>query len=298
MHVSTYEPVRIGGNVTAASDSFMRPVMTVMRVVLYAGSLFVFLAGIQTFILTEETGRFFAWEIGIPLTAAFLGAGYFSSAVLGVLIARERFWANARTTIPAVWSFTVLTLIATLLHLEPFRMDTIYGWLWLIIYVVQPVALTVAWIMQVRQPGRDPERAPLPRWLRLIAVAQGAIFTVLGVGLFLTPDIVDRFWPWPLTPLTARASAAWLIALGILLLHLTLENDWRRARDPLTGYLVWAVLVLLACARYPDPVDWDAARSWLFLAFVLTSVATAACGVYRTWAATDLSPRPAQPSIS
>ena len=35
----------------------------------------------------------------------------------------------------------------------------------------------------------------------------------LGIALFAAPDAVARIWPWPLTPLTARAIEAWLVGL-------------------------------------------------------------------------------------
>ena len=260
------------------------PVAFEMRVVLYAGSFLVGLAGIQTYFLTEDTDRYFAWTIGIPLTTAFLGAGYFSSTLLGFLIARERYWANARTTVPAVWTFTVLTLLATLLHFEPFRMDTIYGRAWLTVYIVIPIALSVAWVIQTRRPGHDPPRSSaLPLWFRTFAAAQGTVFVLLGAGLFGAPSTFDGLWPWALTPLTARASAAWLIALGILLWHVVIENDWRRTRNPSTGYLLWALLMLIALARYSDTPDWNSAQAWLLLAFVFLAAGAGGYGVYRSW---------------
>src|SRR5688500_10837759 len=101
--------------------SSVRRVTVAMRWMLYVAAFFVLCAGIQLFVLTEETDRYFAWTIGVPMTAAFLGAGYWAAGVLEFLIASERIWANARPGAPAVWIFTTLTLIATLLHLDIFR---------------------------------------------------------------------------------------------------------------------------------------------------------------------------------
>jgi hypothetical protein len=57
------------------SGSAIQPVTVAMRRMLYVASVLVFIAGIQTFVLSEDTGRFFAWTIAIPLTTAFLGTG-------------------------------------------------------------------------------------------------------------------------------------------------------------------------------------------------------------------------------
>ena len=72
-----------------------------MRGLLVAASVLVFLAGFQLFILTEQTEHYFAWTIQPPLTAAFLGAGYWSSFLLEFLASRERIWARARVAVPA-----------------------------------------------------------------------------------------------------------------------------------------------------------------------------------------------------
>lgn len=92
MGVSSAEP----------TDTETRPVTTAMRYMLFVAGVLVFVAGFQLFVLTEHTDRFFAWTIGFPLSAAFLGAGYWAAAVLEFLAARERAWVNARPAVPAV----------------------------------------------------------------------------------------------------------------------------------------------------------------------------------------------------
>jgi hypothetical protein len=47
-----------------------------MKWMLLAASILVSLAGVQLFILTENTDRYFAWTIDPPLTAAALGGAY------------------------------------------------------------------------------------------------------------------------------------------------------------------------------------------------------------------------------
>lgn len=140
---------------------------------------------------------------------------------------------------PAVWTFTTLTLIATLLHLELFHTDTVLGWAWLVVYASVPLALGAILVVQWRVPGQDPPRtALLPVWFRAALAAQGLIMGLLGVGLFLAPATFDEVWLWPLTPLTARAIGAWLIGLVIVVGQSTYENDLRRVRVPMLGYLL------------------------------------------------------------
>jgi hypothetical protein len=66
-----------------------RPLTNAMKWLLLAASLFVFLAGIQLFVLTEHTDRYFAWTVDPPLTAALLGGAYWASSIMELLAARQ-----------------------------------------------------------------------------------------------------------------------------------------------------------------------------------------------------------------
>lgn len=82
----------------------------------------VFIIGIPLFLLSEQTQQYFAWTIVALLTAAFLGAAYWSSCLLEWMASREKRWSNARIAVPAVLLFTALTLGVTLLHLDRFHL--------------------------------------------------------------------------------------------------------------------------------------------------------------------------------
>jgi hypothetical protein len=119
-----------------------------MRRILNVAGTLVFLAAIQLFVLSTAMDRFFAWTIGVPLTAAFLGAGYWASVALEWLAAREKTWVHVRGAVPAVFVFTTLTTVVTFLHLDLFHLDAsiplftrIVTWGWIAIYVLMPPAL-------------------------------------------------------------------------------------------------------------------------------------------------------------
>src|SRR5207247_11137137 len=100
----------------------------------------VFLAGVQLFVLTNRTEHWFAWTIAVPLTAAFLGAFYWTAIPLAALSATRRYWADARVAIPGVFVFLVLTFVTSMLHLGKFHLHDAdhvargAAWLWLVIY--------------------------------------------------------------------------------------------------------------------------------------------------------------------
>ena len=90
------------------------PVTRGMRVLLVVAAVLVFLAGFQLTVFATRTAEWFSWTIDVPMTAVFLGAAYWSSAVLEVAGARSRTWGRARLTVWTVLVFTVLTLVVTL----------------------------------------------------------------------------------------------------------------------------------------------------------------------------------------
>jgi hypothetical protein len=73
--------------------------------VLILASVLAIIAGIQLYILTEYTDHFFAWTIAQPLSATFLGTGYWTGAALLLFAAREKAWANIRVALAAVGAF-------------------------------------------------------------------------------------------------------------------------------------------------------------------------------------------------
>lgn len=248
------------------------------RLLVVAGTL-VLLVGAQLFVLPERTERYFAWTIKLPLTAAFLGAGYLASVPLEWLAAREREWVRVRVAVSGVFAFTVLTLVATLVHLELFHLDArlplatrAVTWVWIGVYAVVPAVLAVLWLAQRRVLGEDPPRqAPLPAWTRALIGAQAAVMLVLGAILFIDPVGAAPLWPWPLTPLTSRAIGAWALGMGVAAAHSVWENDFLRVRVASASYVVIGLLQLVAVARYPAPLD-PGVHSALYLAFLVSMV--------------------------
>jgi len=258
-----------------------------MRRLLFTASALVLLAGIQLFVFTRRTGHFFAWTIPNPLSAAFLGAGYWAAVAIEALAARQRPWANARIAVPAVLVFTVLTLAATLTHLGQLHLGArfpagtqIVTVAWIAIYLLVPALMLVLLAVQARTPGADPPRTVgLPAWLYVMLAAQAIVLLGLGTALFAAPGQVAPLWPWKLTPMMAQAIGAWLIALGVAAGHALLERDARRLRPAAVGYILLAVLLFIALARYPQQFAWQSASGTAYLIFLTTMVLTGTAGL-------------------
>jgi hypothetical protein len=251
-----------------------RTVTGAMRAVLLVAAVLVFLAGLQLTVFPTRTADWFAWTIDVPMTAVFLGAAYWSSAVLEVSGARSAGWGRARLAVWTLLVFTVLTLVVTLVHLGKFHLGAEHPTSaravargWLAIYAGVPVALVAGLVLQARHrlPAADVVRHRLPAGLRLLLVALAGVLLASGVVLLVAPTWAAAGWSWPLTPLTARAVGAWLVGLGWAAAHAWLLDDTDRVRPlGLTG-AAFVVLEVVALLRHGDAVDWSA---WQAVAYV------------------------------
>ena len=272
--------------VKETGETAVRPVTTGMRVLLVAFTALTVLAFVALDVLAAHTADFFAWTIDPPVTAAFLGSGYAAGTLLVALTLRTRAWTNARVAVLTVLVFTVLTLGATLLHLDKFHFgaDGVAGaaaWFWLAVYLVVPVAMAVLVVLQRRVPGADPPAGPpMPTWLALVLAGQGTLLIAVGVALYVAPATAAPLWPWPLTPLTARAVSAWLIAFGVAAVLTLIERDLSRLTAGAVAYTVFGVLELLALLRYGDVGRWDSPAGIVYLVVLISVVPVGAIGCW------------------
>ena len=197
------------------------------RLFLVTGALVTVIAA-QLFVLTEQTESYFAWTIAVPLSAAWLGAGYCSGIALLWLAARERLWRQARIVVPAVLDLTLAMVVTTFMHLDLFHLEgplgtaTLAAYGWVASYILVPLSIMLLLPRQLRAPTHEINRGPpLSSWMRLVLAAQAAVLLTVGVALLVAPERAASLWLWPLTPLTARAIGAWLLGTGILVAQWT-----------------------------------------------------------------------------
>lgn len=272
---------------TSAEMTSAQPLHPWLRRLLWVAAGLVVIVGFQLFVLSEQTDRYFAWTIKNPLTAAFLGAAYWSSAVLEAMAARQTLWSRARAAVPAVLLFTILTLVATLTHIDQFHLGPeaapetrLLTLVWLGVYCVVPPALLLALLLQMRVPGAEPPvRRRLPIWLRAVVAAQSALMVALGALLFATPTTAEHVWPWPLTILAARAIGAWLLGLGIAAAQVMLEAEWTRVWPVSAACVTFALLQGVVLARYPDRFAWESAAGWGYVIFLASLLALGLYGL-------------------
>ncbi len=274
------------------------PVHAPVRALLGAFCLLTAAAVVSLVVLAGDTERTFAWTIEPPVTAAFLGSGYAAGLVLSALSLRSDDWWAVRVPFATVLAFTWLTAVATFVHLD--RMHVVApgagsvarpaAWLWLAVYVVVPPAMAVLWPRQPHPPrarrrgeaGRavagTRREVPAPRWLTAVLAAQGAVLAVVGGALYVAPSTAAALWPWPLTPLTARVVAAWLLAFAVAAVMCVRDGDLARLRIATVAYAAFGLLQAMTAVRFAADVDWGTGRAVAWLAMVGVVVATGLTG--------------------
>jgi len=233
-----------------------------------------------------NTARYFSWTIAVPVTAAFLGVGYLSAAVLESSAARQSSWQRARIAVPGVLAFTTLTLVVTLVHVDKFHLSAAsvltrtLTWGWLAIYVGVPPVLAVLWWRQTRaEPGTTPVGPHLPLLLRAALGVQGAVMLALGAWLLIAPASAARLWPWPLTALTGRAVGAWLVGLGIIAAQSAYVDRYEVVGIAFPAITVFSVLQLAVLAGYASAMHWDQVKVWCYLLFLAGLLADGVAGL-------------------
>lgn len=196
-----------------------------------AGGLAV-IAGLVLFLFPTQTASYFAWAIKNPLTSVFMGANYFGG-VGAIWAMKTNKWSVARVLAPGIFVFAITQLFATWLHIPIFNWSHPVAWAWLAVYLGSPLLVVVVSIQMERHyyPPSFP-RGFLPRAFPAVTLAIAATGLVVGLSLWVWPSVFSPdavagavpWWPWSLTPLTARVIGGWYLASAALFAVLSLPH--------------------------------------------------------------------------
>jgi hypothetical protein len=258
----------------------MRPVTTRLRLILDVFAGLALIAGALLFFGATRTDAWWSWTIAPPLTAATLGAFYWAAFVLILSAARSRSWAAARPAVYPVAVIALLLLVITLIHLDRFDLDSLFGVFWVVAYVLVPLLLAWAIVDQLGAEGDDRRGGRrLPRTLRRALVLEGAVLLAAGVLLLIAPGAADDVWPWALSPLTSRAIGSFLLGIGLAALIAVRDDDPVSFRGAASAYTALGLLQLLALNLHiPDLADRPLATI-LYAAFWVAVVLTGGYGL-------------------
>jgi hypothetical protein len=256
-----------------------RPVTRGMRVLLYALTALTFIAGTQLFVLADHTDAFFSWTVAPPITAAFVGAGFWSASAVVFWAARQRHWARARVIVPTIAVVATMLLLATLEHTDAFH--GLFGIAWIEIYAVFPPVLAALAAMQLALPGVDRHSGEhLPRALRCGLAAEALVAIAAGAVMFASSSVASDLWPWALSDLTAKAIGTWLIGTGTAAGIVALVDDRAVMPGNALAQLVFGGGVLFAVTAFAPEVDFASPGAYALIAY---AIATVAIGAAAAW---------------
>jgi hypothetical protein len=231
------------------------------------------LAVIMLYFLPGDTDRHWAWTISPELTAMYMGAGYASGAYFFGRVFFSRSWSSVGLGFLPITTFTIFMFLATVLHWSRFEHSHVSFWIWTFLYVVTPVLVPALWVMNRRtDPGRKEGKLRIPLPARGVLAIAGAALMALALVMMISPSTVMDDWLWPLSELTARVVAAFIILTGGLLVGMALDSRWSAARIMVETFVLGTALMLIAIVRDWGSLDPSEAVRWGYFTSVLTGL--------------------------
>ncbi|MBI5879487.1 MAG: hypothetical protein HZB53_17700 [Chloroflexi bacterium] len=224
----------------------------------------------------------FAWAVPVRMSQVFIAfsliyrSGFFGSVFRGMS------WRRLRYMFAGNFAFSMVLLTTTFLHPDKFRFDLPTGWIWLFLYLEEPIWMVLLY--------REAEKHVLPRiekpnplagGLRFLLAAQAIVLGGAGGMMFVSPAALANIWPWDLAPVTARVAAGFLIAFCIWSVTLAARDDWEEVKFGMQMNLLWYALVLVSYLVFISEVRWDRMLALPF-PIVLASL-LAALGAAYVW---------------
>jgi hypothetical protein len=256
----------------AGRDDRILPFTRVVAAIVF---VILVLAWFVLFLHPGETDRRFAWTIDSRMTAMVMGAGYGSALYFFAAVLTGRRWHRVALGFFPTTVFTWMMLGATLVHWDRFRHGSSPFILWFWVYLITPVLVPTVWLVNRRHDPRTLEErdATFPPWIRGAMIAAGVGILLVAAWLYVWPDDAIGSWPWALTPLTARAVAAFVALPGVAWLSIAADGRWSAARVMLATVALGLGLLLIAVVRARDEFDHGNALSIIYVAGLAATLA-------------------------
>jgi peptidoglycan/LPS O-acetylase OafA/YrhL len=203
-------------------------VLPLTRIVAAAVVVILIVAVFALYLNPDQTDQNFAWTIRPRMMPMMMGAGYLMGAYFFARVLTAHRWHRVAAGFLPITVFTIFMASATILHADRFHQSQFAAALWMVIYAITPFLVPFLWWRNQRSDSGVAEQDDLavPQAARWAALAAGVIVSLIGVVIFIRPDLAIQVWPWMLTPLTARVLAGWMMLPGMGGLYLQRESRW------------------------------------------------------------------------
>ena len=229
-----------------------------------------------------DLASIFTWLELPPLHARFVGAIYAFGAVFmaGCLFARRQ--AEVRGAVQLIGIWTGMLLIISLLNLGAFDFSLLPVWIWFASYIIYPV---ISIWMTLRQPhlmqAGDLPGPELDSPAKGFLPAQGILFSLLAVLLFLAPTSMSALWPWKVTPVLAQMYAGPLLSYGLGSLLFSRQDKWLGVRSILPGMLVFTVTTVVISFIHVNLFSFSEVPDLLWFGWVIAASLVLAAHTFR-----------------
>lgn len=148
-----------------------------------------------------------------PFNARYIGAIYFSALAPLMIYAAVGRWAPGRLVQWMILTFTGCIAVAMFVHPASFEWDrwAAYGFWFLYIFIPLNSAVFLYLLRRLAAAGAT----PTPDMWQYVLTAAAAALGVYGLGLFIAPEAVTAFWPWPIDAFHGRIYAATFITPAV-----------------------------------------------------------------------------------
>lgn len=204
-------------------------------------------------LVPDRSDELFAWPIAPDLSAYVLASAYIAGAYFFVRVALGAPWNRVVAGFAPVTVFVWLVAIATLLHLDKFRDGSLPFLAWASLYAASPFGIPLLAVLASRMARRDEasggpgpgEGESLPRAVRGVLAAGGALVLGGALWVFVDPVGVAGDTPWVMTPLTTRVVASVIALFGSVWVSVAVDGR-RSAATIVLEALVAGLTVMLA----------------------------------------------------
>lgn len=239
---------------------------------------FLLTAFIILYFFPNQTGQYFAWNLQPGMSAMMLGAAYAGGIYFFASVLRSPTWHRIKAGLLPVFSFTLMSGIATIIHWDRFNQGHISFIAWAGLNLTSPIIVLISWLLNRYEDPLYPAKGEIfiSYGLRRFFGAVCAVTLIVSAMLFLAPGLLIDVWAWDLDLLSARIVAAMFSLPGVLGLELVFETRWSAARQILQAQ-AFSIFLILVAAVVSHTDFTPGLSTWLFndgLALILLGIIT------------------------
>jgi len=241
------------------------PITPFLRSFTLVETLVLVFAGFGLFLFPKATLSIWPWQMA-PFNTRFLGAIYLGAMVpVGLMFFLGR-WSPTRPVLRAIFTFTFIVLIVSLLTSRQFDFKFLPTWGWFALYLSLPIS--AGYHLWLYRSMPTSHLNPVPGNWGFILKSTSLIICLYGLGLIVLPGTFSSLFPWKLDVFHSQLYSATFITGGVMMF--TISKHATPAEFIATGlteatFGVFAILGLFIVDADVHKINWAASNTLLWL---------------------------------